>query len=531
MNATPPFAASAPLSAIDESKLRRTLRRAESQREAGLRGAAILSLESALQMQPDSVQILLDLAELHLHEEQHNRAREYAMRALEGRLESPKLALQLVKVLSSLSESGLILQIAEQLQPPMWDSAKSLAQMAQELSVNGGLGPARRFAQAAVARDPRHPPSLAIRAAVDVFHGDLESAASHAERCLSYLPTDSGSHWLLSRLRLPHAEQRIERIEKAIALGPKAEDLTNLGYALHNELHDARQYERAWEALELACRAKRSTLDYSTERAAELFGLLGEWGAEEIRRDDGYRGGPAIPVFVIGQHRSGTTLAERILSGHSRVSQGGETYDIRAALRRASGLHFRSEVDARVIGMRDRIDYRALGEGYARGIAWRAAGKPFVTDKLPSNYLNLGFIARALPDARFIHLNRDPVDVGLSNLRTLFSHACPYSYDQQEFIAHYRLYQRLMAHWRRLLPERILDVNYQDLVDDPEASAARIAAFCGLDYEPSMVKIEARSDAVSTASSVMMREGIRKDRGQVWKAYERQLQPIIAALG
>ena len=78
---------------------------------------------------------------------------------------------------------------------------------------------------------------------------------------------------------------------------------------------------------------------------------------------------------------------------------------------------------------------------------------------------------------------------------------------------------------------RILDVNYQDLVDDPAASAARIAEFCGLAFEPAMVKIEARSDAVSTASSVMMREGIRKDRSQVWKAYERQLQPIISAFG
>jgi tetratricopeptide (TPR) repeat protein len=366
---------------------------------------------------------------------------------------------------------------------------------------------------------------------VDVFHGDLESAASHAERCLSYLPSDSGSHWLLSRLRLPDAERRIERIEKAIALQPGAEDMAYLGYALHNELHDAKQYERSWQALELACRAKRSTLDYDSKRAGELFGLLCQWSAEEIRRDDGYRGGGAIPLFVVGQHRSGTTLAERILSGHSQVAQGGETYDLRAALSRASGLHYRSEADARVIGMRDQFDYHAIGEGYMRGMAWRAEDKRFVTDKLPSNYFNLGFIARALPQARFIHLNRDPIDVGLSNLRTLFSHTCPYSYDQQEFIAHYQLYRRLMEHWRTLMPDRILDVNYQDLVDAPEDSAARIAAFCGLEYEPTMIRIEARSDAVSTASSVMMRDGIRKDRGKVWKVYERQLQPIITALG
>ena len=529
MSALPPLPppATAPLAAIQESKLRRLLQRAESHRTAGQRDSAIASLEAVLQLQPERVQTLLDLAELYVEAENHTGARACTLRAIEGHLDSPKLALHLMKMLSTLSESSLMVQIAQQLPPPMWDSAKSLAQMAQELSLCGALEPARDFARAAVARDPTYPPGFAIHAVMDVFHGDLSSAASCAEKCLTYLPGDAGTHWLLSRLRLPEAEQRIERIERELARRPGGEDEASLGYALHNELHDIKQYDRAWTALEEACRAKRSTLDYSTERATELFEMLGQWSADEIARNDGHQDGGPIPIFVIGQHRSGTTLAERIVSGHSQVAQGGETYDMRAGLRRASGLHFKAEIDARVISMRDRIDYRTLGESYARGIAWRAKGKRFVTDKLPSNYLNLGFIARALPQARFIHLNRNPIDVGLSNLRTLFSHACAYSYDQAEFIAHYRLYERLMAHWRRLLPDRILDVNYQDLVDAPEAGAARIAAFCGLAYEPSMVQIERRSDAVATASSVMMREGIRKDRGQVWKSYEAQLQPII----
>jgi tetratricopeptide (TPR) repeat protein len=451
------------------------------------------------------------------------------MRAIEGHIESPALALQLIKLLAALSESGLILQIAQQLPPPMWDSANSLAHVASQLSLVGALDLAREFARAAVARDPSHPAALSIHATQDVFHGDLPSAASHAERCLAYVPGDSGSHWLLSRLRLPEAERRIERIERELARNPGGEDEANLGYALHNELHDIKQYERAWAALERACRAKRSTLDYSTERATALFAQLRRVAC---RRTGAGRWLPGCRPDPDLRHRPASfrhDAGERIVSGHSQVAQGGETYDIRAGLRRISGLHFRAESDPRVIAMRERIDYRALGEHYLQGIAWRAKGKRYVTDKLPSNYLNLGFIARALPQARFVHLNRDPVDVGLSNLRTLFSHACPYSYDQAEFIAHYRLYLGLMEHWRALLPDRILDVNYQDLVDNPETASARIASFCGLGYEPSMVQIEKRSDAVSTASSVMMREGIRKDRSQVWKAYESQLQPIIRA--
>lgn len=516
---------------MQESKLRRLLTRAQSYRQAGQRESAIASYQALIELQPDKVQHLLDLAELQLQGEDHAAARALAMRALQGHIENPKVALQLVTLLAALSESGLILEVVQQLPPPMWDSAHSLAQVASQLSLVGALDAARDFARAAVERDPTHPVALAIHATLDVFHGDLESAAVHAERCLARVPGDAGSHWLLSRLRRPGAERRVERIERELARRPGGEEEATLGYALHNELHDLKQYDRAWEALELACRAKRATLDYSTERATALFGQLREWRAEEIARGDGYADAGPVPIFVIGQHRSGTTLAERIVSGHSQVAQGGETYDIRAGLRRLSGLHYRAEADPRVVAMRDRLDYHSLGEHYLRGIAWRAKGKPYVTDKLPSNYLNLGFIARALPRARFLHLNRDPVDVGLSNLRTLFSHACPYSYDQAEFIAHYRLYEGLMAHWRQLAGDRILEVNYQDLVDDPQVSAARIAAFCGLDYEPAMVQIEKRSDAVSTASSVMMREGIRKDRGQVWKAYERQLQPIIQALG
>src|SRR5690606_34338714 len=124
-----------------------------------------------------------------------------------------------------------------------------------------------------------------------------------------------------------------------------------------------------------------------------LFDALLQWTAAEATTGDGHDEPRLQPVFVIGLHRSGTTLAERILSGHSQVAAGGETYDIRAAIRRTTGLFFEGDLDLRAVQGRADLDYRALGADFLRRIAWRAAGSPLVTDKLPSNYYNVGFIA------------------------------------------------------------------------------------------------------------------------------------------
>lgn len=526
---SPPPPAAAGGDAAASSRMRRLLQRADTYRASGQLPAAVGSLEAALALHPEYTAGWLQLAELQLALGRHNAARGATLRALQGRLDSPLTALTLIRRLNALSESALIIDVARQLPPPMWDSARSLAEMSQELSLAGINELARTFARAAVARDRNHPPSLFMQATMDVFYGDLASAADHAERCIALIPADPGSHWLLSRLRLPDGGRRVDRLERLLAAPVTAEAESWLAYALHNELHDLGEHARAWQALERGCRAKRSLLRYSQADSDRLFDQLLQWRPDEAVAD-GHVDPSLTPIFVIGLHRSGTTLAERIVSGHSQVTAGGETYDIRAQLRRASGLHFGGELDPVIVEQRAGFDYRAIGQNYVAGMRWRAAGARFVTDKLPSNTVNVGFIARALPNARFIHLRRNPVDVGLSSLRTLFSHACPYSYDQAEYVAHYRNYRRLMDHWHAILPGRILDVAYDDLVQQPEATAAKIATFCGLEFEPQMVRIEKRSDAVSTASSVMMRDGIRRDRGRVWAAYETQLAPMIDAL-
>ncbi|GIX32216.1 MAG: hypothetical protein KatS3mg125_0172 [Lysobacterales bacterium] len=513
------------------TRLRRNLERGFMLLESGDRAAAAAEFRQGLGLDPQNVGCLVGLARCELEEERHQPARALAMRALRGRLDSPRAAIELLALLAQLSESGLIRDIVRQIPPERWDSARSLTEVAQILSLMGIHEEARQFIEAAVARGGEEPATLVMYATVMLFYGEFDRAYEACERCLRKLPDEASAHWLISRLRRPDPLARVPRIEQALARTSDLEDRAMLAYALHNELHEAGDYERAWQALMEACRAKRQALAYRPEAMAEIFRLLGGWSREEIRKGDGFLGACPIPIFVIGLHRSGTTLAERILSGHSQIAQGGETYDVRAQLRRVSGLHYPAEIDPRIIEARSALDYRAIGEGYVRGIAWRARGKPFVTEKLPSNYFNLGFIARALPEAKFIVLERDPIDVGLSSLRTLFSHACPYSYDPLDYAQYWHWYQGLMRHWQALVPERILVIDYQRLVDEPATVAAEMCGFIGVPFEPEMLAIEQRRDAVSTASSVMMREGIRKDRGRLWTAYARELEPMIEALG
>lgn len=520
------------LSVEGAHRLSRLHRRAEAYLQAGQREEAAAALRQALDLFPDDVATLLGLAQLELSAERHTAGRALVARAAVGRLSTPGLALRLLAAFNAIGESSAVVDLARQIPPAAWDSAASVAEVAHALTLIGAHDLALEFARAAVQRDPNFPPALYDLATLELYFGDLEACARHAEACLRISPLDPGSLYLLSRLALPEPGPRIERLHRALKSNSDPECEAYLAYALHNELHAAGDFAAAWDALERGCRARRSLLGYSREASDALFAALREWDEVTPASTAGRAGdGPdSVPVFIIGLHRSGTTLVERILGGHPELAAGGETHDIRTQLRRASGLHYGGDLDLRVVQARAGLDYQAIGDGYLRGMAWRRQGRRLFTDKLPSNYLNLGFIARALPTARFIHLVRDPLQVGLSSLRTLFGTACAYSYDQLDFVHHYRNYRGLMAHWRGLLGERLLDVSYEDLVRRPEQESARIAAFCGLEYRPSMLAIGERKEAVSTASSELMRDGIRSDRGEIWRAYETQLEPMRSAL-
>lgn len=410
--------------------------------------------------------------------------------------------------------------------------AEALFDFALLLQKLGDAPWALRLADAADAKGLRSPQSRYLRATLQIFCGRDDGVEEALETCLRDAPQLASAHWTLSKLRRwTTRDNHIERLQRtAAAMSKDDPGAAYVLFALFKELEDCERYPEAGQALIQACAARRRGLQY--DRAAEhaLFDRLIARCTPEFLSQQATSATGSAPIFIIGQPRSGTTVLERILGAHSQVADAGELHDFPHQMLWICDRQSRQVPDAEMVAIADRIDYAELGRRYLARTQWRAHGKPYYTDKLPRNFMQVGFIHRALPQAKILHMVRDPMDTCFSNLKELFGAAYPHSYDRQEMAGHFLDYRRLMAHWRRVLPDRVHDVSYADLVADPERVAREVLDFCGLPWEPGCVAIERNTSAVATASTVQVREPIHQRSLGQWKRYERELEPLRRAL-
>lgn len=362
-----------------------------------------------------------------------------------------------------------------------------------------------------------------------LYAGELDAADAAFEACLARDPLHGGAHRQLAKLRTATPERNHVARLRAVAarLGDAHPDAPPVSYALFKELDDLGDTDAAWAALVKGMAQRRAQLDVDPAAEQALF--------DRLMRVDGQGAHAAVqpgpqPVFIVGQPRSGTTLLERLLGAAPQVADAGELRDFGFQLRVLLDRAGPNAPDAALVDAAAGVDPGEWGARYLAHTQWRAGDRPLYTDKLPANVLWLGHIARALPGARFLHLVRDPMDVGFSNLKELFADAYPHSYDQDDMAAHLRRYLALMDHWRAAFPGRILDVAYADLVTDPEGQARRVLAFLGLPWTPAVLAPEARAGAVATASAAQVREPIHARFLGQWRRYARWLEPLRAGL-
>ena len=365
------------------------------------------------------------------------------------------------------------------------------------------------------------------------FNGRIGEAEAEMESCLAMGPTFGRASLTLARVRRQTAESNhVEFIRSRLAAVEQgSEDHAAFEFALHKELDDLGQYEEAWTALQRGNGVMQRRLghDPSTERAI-FDALIARFETEASTKAEAAPEGP-VPIFIVGMPRSGTTLLERIIGNHSMVMPAGELADLPRQLRWTADLHGHALIDLPLLEACGHLDFPLLGRRYLEQTRWRAQGRRFYVDKLPPNFMLVGFIRRSLPHARILHMVRDPVETCFSNLRELFSEANPHSYDQLELADYFNEYRGLMAHWHERYPGRILDVDYARLVRDPEGEARRVCGFIGIEYEPGMLQLQSRTRGIVTASAVQVRGRIEARETPKWRAYEKHLQPLRQRLG
>jgi hypothetical protein len=235
------------------------------------------------------------------------------------------------------------------------------------------------------------------------------------------------------------------------------------------------------------------------------------------------------PIFIMGMPRSGTTLVERILSSHPEVHAAGELQNFALALQRESSDGRPFLLDRELPARTRSIDWKRLGTRYLASTRPDMASTPHFIDKMPHNFLYAGFIANALPNARIICLRRNALDTCLGNFRQYFAHPSihlDYSCDLLDTGRYYILFDRLMAHWRRVFPGRIHEVSYETLVRSQEATTRQLLDFCGLSWSDACLHFEKNASAVETLSAQQVRRPMYRSSIGQWKHYEGELSDL-----
>jgi tetratricopeptide (TPR) repeat protein len=376
----------------------------------------------------------------------------------------------------------------------------------------------------AVLKQPKSIPFLVNFANNHMFLGKLDEAEEVILRVLRIRPGNPNAHWILSNIRKAANRRHVQELEKLVAQenrNPRA--LAFLNYGLGKELEDLEEWDSAFDAFARGAKARKLTLEYDEQSETEMYEAFAEtFTAEWLERDGNGHDDPS-PIFVVGQPRSGTTLVERIITAHSQAYSAGELRQFGTCVRRLGDYREPKRVSPKLAAIAAAVDPEKLGKAYMLTTETMRGTLPRFVDKLPPNYLNIPLILKALPNAKIVHLTRNPMDACFASFKQLFADAYPHSYNQAEMARHHARYYHLMTLWRERFPGRFFDIAYEDTARDLEPNARALIDFLELPWEDACLNFHSQDAAVTTASAVQVREPAHTRSIDRWRRYETQL--------
>lgn len=366
--------------------------------------------------------------------------------------------------------------------------------------------------------------------------GRFGEATAAFQKALELAPDDAPIHLNLANMekfkpddrRLPALRQLVERADQL-----DQEKQIAAHFAMGKALSDLKDYDAAFGHLARANELKRKSFDYDSEqRLAMMKNVSDRFTPEFFRSVAGHGDQSWAPIFVVGMPRSGTTLMEQVLASHSKVFGAGELETFKDLVGECAKRQKVLPAYPDLIALLPPEEMTALGQEYTARVRVLAPEAEHIVDKMPLNFLFVGLIHAAFPRARIINTRRDPLDNCVSCYSLLFTGAQPFAYDLAELGHYYRGYERVMAHWHQVLPPGVLlDVHYENLVDDLEGVSRQVLAHCGLEWEEACLDFHRTERSVRTASLMQVRQPIYRRAIGSWRRYEKHLGPLCEALG
>lgn len=415
---------------------------------------------------------------------------------------------------------------------------RSVRDLMQVGATYGRFGESARayevFSQAAL-KDPGNPAVKENCAIGLAFLGRIEEAERIYDDLIAKGAPSGVTYLNRSGLRRQTEEaNHIDQLRDTIAKMPGREPFAPyLFHALAKEYEDLGQFEQSFECLAKASAQRRRSINYSVdaeirtlERIAEIF--------DESYFEGRAEGCPsAEPIFIVGMPRTGSTLAERFIANHSQVVAAGElqNFDLMVQLRMSelAVSQGRYQIQDRSYFYKN-VDMFSVGESYINSTRPRTGATPYFIDKNPNNFVNIGAIVAALPNAKIVHMERNPMDTCYAMFKQPFENAYEFSYDQAELAKYFAAYRKLMAHWNTVLPGRVIRLRYEDLVNDSEGTMRGLLQRLELQWEDACMDHRANEAASMTPSATQVRQPIYASSIGKWRNFEVQLAPLKQAL-
>ncbi len=397
---------------------------------------------------------------------------------------------------------------------------------------------AARYLERSLQLNPRYLPAHVNLGNALVAEGHIEEGTTHYLRAIELDPNGIGAYYALaSNSRYKFTADQVAHVESLLATARSADDRMLLEFALGLVLDKAGRYDQAFaycrEANDLKKAAYRKQgIAFNPEAHGALVErIVSTFTPEFFKRTVAWGDDSEVPVFIVGMPRSSTTLVEQIVSSHPAVFGAGELADIELmAADLPKTLGTTSRYPECLAGAAPEA-IRKLAEGHLRHLRELGGEAARVVDKMTVNFVHLGLIATLFPRARVIHCIRDPRDICVSCYFHNFARAgLAFTFDLEHLGVFYAQYERLMAHWHRVLPLQILDVPYEQLVGDQEGFTRKMIEFCGLPWDPRCMAFEKNPRPVKTASALQVRQPMYKTSLARWKHFEKHLAPFMNRL-
>lgn len=373
-------------------------------------------------------------------------------------------------------------------------------------------------------------------AACGVYLGKIKQARAIYTALLTKNPNHQRNHYHLSRLAKSKDSTHIQKMQQILADSPlPPERNVFIYYALGKELEDIGRWEEAFSYYKTGADAVCNIALHDTDADIRIINsIIQHCNADWLQKSRGQTTlqptQSKTPIFIVGLPRTGTTLTERIISSHSAVQTLGETQFLQLVLRRESGVQSNDIMNEEMIASLSKIELKKAANAYIEMVSYRLGREPFFIDKLPFNFLFLGFIAKAWPNAKIIHLGRNPMDACFAMYKQIFTWAYKFSYSLDSLGQYYVAYDKLRQHWREVLQDRLIEVEYEALVSNPEEETKKLLAQLGLSFEQGCIDFDKNDAPSATASSVQIREKVHRRSINKWQRFSKELQPLKAYL-